>query len=183
MNMQNKKMNFFSKSEFAVLAYLARHREELFGREIAKKARISIGAANNALNSLLKKGFINRTKRGANFFYSLEETQIIKNFRILLTLFEINPMVNGLKSICDKIVLYGSCASGDDVQESDVDLVILTRVREQVGLIIKDFSNRYDRKLQATIITSSEWLEYKAKNSSFYNNVNKGLVLWRRSNA
>ena len=47
----------------------------------------------------------------------------IKNFKIFMTINELTPLANTLKETTEKIILFGSCATGKDTSESDMDLL------------------------------------------------------------
>lgn len=174
-------MNMFSRGEFGVIKYLTRHPHEFYGREIAKQIGASVGGTNQVLNRLYRVGLLRRVQRGRNYFYSTRESPLLTQTKILLTLFELEPFLQQLKPLAEKIILYGSCAQGEDTEESDVDLVLIAGVKEEVGNRIKRFSRGYPRKIQTTVVTPGEWLELRAKDEAFYKQVAKGMVLWRRT--
>ena len=180
--MYNKKMNFFSKANIKIFSFLARNpTKKMYGREIARKTRMSAGATNQSLNYLLKMGFLRREKKGDIYFYWAEpDTPATKQFKIFLTVFELMPLIERIGPKSDKIMLFGSCADGTDTENSDLDLFVLSEERDAVGDGVKKFARNYPKKIQVLIRNYSEWLQYKTKEKPFYERVNRGILLWRK---
>ena len=90
------------------------------------------------------------------------------------------PIVDKLKRISSKIVLFGSCATGEDIIDSDIDLFILTR---DVSKIKNIFNNiRFDRKIQPVIVNSDDLIRLKEQDKAFFNEMKKGVILWDENN-
>jgi len=67
-----KKMYLFNKTALKVLAFLSKYPDsEFYEREIARKANISVGAANQLLKMLSNNGFVAKKKRGKCIFTNL----------------------------------------------------------------------------------------------------------------
>jgi predicted nucleotidyltransferase len=174
-------MNLYSKTNMKLLTFLVRKDSELYEREISRASGLSIGAVNQGLGELLSGEFVSRRKKGRMFLYTVNHTNpLVKQFKIFLTVFELTPLLKNTREDCDKIILYGSCAYGTDVETSDIDLVILTREKNTVKTEIRTFSKHYSRKLSVTLLNHSEWLQTKKRDRAFYNEVNNGIILWRR---
>ena len=174
-------MNLYSKSNLKLLSFLCRITGRMYEREIARASGISIGAVNQSLKEFLEKGIVEREKKGRMYFYRVNhEKALVRQFKIFLTVFELDELVNSVKEKCGKIVLFGSCAEGTDAAGSDVDVLFLTREKKEVGKKIAGFAGKQQRKLSAAVFSPSEWLEIKKKNPAFYNEASNGIVLWRK---
>ena len=121
-----------------ILTFLARNPDKQFYiREIAKNMNKSVGGTHKTLKSLNEMGFIKENKSGKNIYYQInQKNPSIKNFKIFITINELTPLVNKLKDISEKIILFGSCATGEDTSESDIDLLVLTNEKEEVNKYI-----------------------------------------------
>jgi len=84
--------------------------------------------------------------------------------------------VNKLKEISEKIILFGSCADGEDTSESDIDLLVLTNEKEKVNK--KILNTKFNRKIQAVVVNTSDLIKIKEKDKAFYQEINKGITLW-----
>ena len=101
----------------------------------------------------------------------------------MVNLLLIEPLVERLKKLSQKIVLFGSWAEGDDSEDSDIDLFIISSEKEKVLFVVNKFSysaKLYNRKIQPVISRPEELLKKDRKNKVFLEQVEKGKVLWER---
>lgn len=172
-----------SSLAISVLAYLARSPDNRFYvREIAAKTGSSVGGCHKALKKLYYMDLVRKQKSGRNLYYNINnENPAIKYFKIFINIQEVNEIIKSIAGECNKIILYGSCSTGEDTQDSDIDLLIIT---ENVKKIKQAFRNKHigERKLNSMIFFPHEFIKLKDKDRAFYNEVNKGIVLWRDSN-
>jgi len=161
-----------------ILTFLARNPDKQFYiREIAKKMDKSVGGTHKTLKSLKEMDFVKENKSGKNLYYRVNQMNpSIKNFKIFMTINELSPVVNKLKEISEKIILFGSCSTGNDTNDSDIYLLILTNEKEKVnkGIINKKFN----RKIQAVVVNTGDLMKIKEKDKAFYQEINKGITLW-----
>ena len=174
-----KKMNQFSKTGIKLLSYLVKNpSREMYQREIARETGISIGAVNQYLGEFLKMDVVSRKKRGKMLFYSLNlDNPVVRQFKVFLTVTELNPLIERIKTDSDKVILFGSCSDGTDVEESDVDLFILTENKK----IIREELSRFklERKLSPIIVNSNEFVKLRKEDKPLYERIIKGIELWR----
>jgi predicted nucleotidyltransferase len=161
-----------------ILTFLARNPDKQFYiREIAKIMNKSVGGTHKTLKSLKEMDFIKENKSGKNIYYQINQMNpSIKNFKIFMTINELTTLVNKLKEISEKIILFGSCANGDDTSDSDIDLLILTNEKEKVNK--KILNTKFNRKIQAVVVNTGELMKIKEKDKGFYQEINKGITLW-----
>lgn len=79
-----------------------------------------------------------------------------------------------------KIILFGSCALGEDTIESDIDILVLANRSDEVRNILKSVS--LSRPIAAVVLSPADFLKLKEKDEAFYSEVTKGIVLWGDSN-
>jgi len=83
----------------------------------------------------------------------------------------------------EKIVLFGSVARGDDTDDSDIDVLIITKkkedkfkIKDEVYTKVMDIVYKHMEYISAKIISSDHYKKYR--NFSFYSNVDKeGIVI------
>jgi len=118
------------------------------------------------------------------YFYSINKTDpYLKEFKILANLLLIEPLVEKLKRLSYRIVLFGSWAQGNDVEDSDIDLFIVSSEKEKVLFLVNKFSystKLYKRKIQPIINSPEELLKRDRQGKVFLEQVEKGKVLWER---
>ena len=95
-----------------VLSFLAKFSDdEFFERQIARSLDIAYGSANRSLNQLFSTGAIKRRQEGKMFFYSIDGSNpSVIEFKKLVNLLLLEPLVESLQKTASRIVLYGSCA-------------------------------------------------------------------------
>lgn len=169
-----------------VLSLLAKFPDkEFYEREIARRVGISYGSANGALNELYSTGAIRRRQEGKMYFYSVDpHNSTITEFKKLINMMLIEPLIEKLKNRASKIVLYGSCAQGNDISQSDLDLFIVSNNRERVMQEIDSFSFPQgfdDIHIQPVIKTPTELLEAGESEQAFLTEVEQGITLWERA--
>ncbi|MBU0896832.1 MAG: winged helix-turn-helix domain-containing protein, partial [Candidatus Omnitrophica bacterium] len=91
-----------------------------YEREIARGAKISYGSANNILNDLYRKGIVERKTEGRMNYYMVNlSNPYIQEFKILINMLLLEPLIEKLKPYTHKIVMFGSWSWGGDIEKSD----------------------------------------------------------------
>jgi predicted nucleotidyltransferase len=163
----------------SALSHLSRHPDrEFYVRELAREIGASLGGCHNALKELQELGLARSRKSGRNLYYAVDGANpAIRHFKILTNLLEFRELVDGLRPISLKVVLFGSCASGTDTADSDIDVLVIANEPEVAWEIVK--SVELPRKLQAVILTPGQLLQSREKDPAFHAEVDKGIVLHR----
>ncbi len=166
-----------------MLSFLAKFSDqEYHEREIARKVGISYGSANSVLNELFNEGILVRRRVGKMLFYSFNSRDpIFKTFKIIVSIALIRPLIKKLKDVASEIVLYGSCARGEDTSRSDMDLFVVSEEKEEVLEIIDSF--RFIKgfehlKIEPAVLSPLELLKSEKDDKEFLSLVREGIVLW-----
>jgi predicted nucleotidyltransferase len=159
--------------------------KEFYERQIARKLGIGYSSANGALNELFSSGVIKRRRAGKMYFYSVDPSNpIVIEFKKLVNLLLIEPLLEKLKHISNRVILYGSCAQGTDTSQSDLDLFVVTNDKDRVMEMLSNFKfpkGFEDIRIQAIIKTPVELLEMEGADRAFLEEVERGIVLWERA--
>jgi len=159
--------------------------QEFYEREMARKLGIATGSANRALNELLSSGVVWRRREGKMYFYSIDSSNaVLTEFKKMVNLMLIEPLVEELKKISSRVVLYGSCALGADTSESDMDLFVVSNSKEDVSNVISGFTfprGFENIHIQSVIKTPVELLEGRESERTFMEEIERGIVLWERA--
>jgi len=168
-----------------VLGFLAKFSDkEFYERQVARQLGISYGSANRALNELYSTRAVTRRREGKMYFYSIDSPNAaLSEFKKLVNLMLIEPLVEELKKMSNRIILYGSCALGADTSESDIDLFVISNSKEDVSNVISSF--QFPRgfesiHIQPVIKTPVELLESRESESSFLEEIESGITLWEK---
>jgi predicted nucleotidyltransferase len=169
-----------------VLSFLAKYSDdEFYERQVARSLDIAYGSANRSLNQLFAAGIINRRQEGKMFFYSIDTTSpAIVEFKKLINLLLLEPLVESLKVATNRVVLYGSCAQGTDGSQSDFDLFVVTNKRDIVVDIISNFKLPEafeDLRIQPVIKTPIELLQASESERAFIEEVERGITMWEKA--
>jgi predicted nucleotidyltransferase len=164
----------FSKTEMILLVFISKTDEQMYERQIALGAKVSVGSTNSILNRFAKLGLVSKTVKGKMSFYSANfSNPLLRQFKIFCTINSLMPLLSKVSNLSQRIILFGSCANGTDNSNSDVDLFIHSSNIESIKRILDSYP-----KVQALILNSNEWINLSKKDEPLYNRINAGLVLW-----
>jgi predicted nucleotidyltransferase len=158
--------------------------QEFYEREVSRKLGISTGSAHRALNELYLDGAITHRRKGRMYFYSIDSSNaLFIELKKLVNLILVEPLVQELKRVSSRIVLYGSCALGMDTSQSDVDLFIVSTSKKGVSNVVSGFTfptGFENIHIQSVIKTPVELLKGGESVRTFMEEVERGIVLWEK---
>lgn len=183
--MSQKKDNilFFSESGFKVAKIIFTNPSEAFHlRKLCRMANLSTTAVTRAVGFLRQVKIITTTKTEltTNIKAALD-SDAYRFYKQVFNLYRLQGccLMDTLKASFqpEAIVLFGSYAKGEDVEESDIDLLIITSHKSQ------DFSQNdfaaYEKELHRHIHLQV-LPTLKNTDSSFKNAIANGIVLYGR---
>ncbi|MFQ5836011.1 MAG: nucleotidyltransferase domain-containing protein [bacterium] len=176
------KKNLLNKVPLKIFSYLCRvpytpHYE----REIARSVNVSIGATNQTLKLLLSMGVVTREKKGQLYLYRvIADSPEVREFKKFENIIDLTGLILRIRDVCSKIVLYGSCATGEDTSESDIDLFIVSEDKAKVLNAIRKDSKRIKREIKPVIVRVEEYLSMRNRKEVLLEELNKGIVLWEK---
>ncbi len=164
--------------------FLANPARRLYGSEISKKVRISIGQTSKILNDLLRLGVVEKERKGKTELYAIVElTRELRLYKTLNTVLNIAPLVKQLKPLSRTVILYGSCADGTNREESDLDLFVVSNDRDRVVDAVARSAprERYGfSTIKPVIKNPADWAGLEMKDPVFFAELRKGLVLFEK---
>ena len=153
--------------------------KEYHEREVVRKTGVSKGSAGKILKLLTSMCLLTREEKGRLAIYKLNlKEPTVRQFKILVNIFALKGLIDKLKDHSRKAVLFGSCAQGTDVKESDIDLLVIAFEKVPVKKIISEFNLKNERKIAPIIINMNEYVLMKKEDKPLYENINRGIVLW-----
>ncbi len=169
-----------------VLSFLSKFSDdEFYERQVARSLDIAYGSANRSLNQLYSTGAIKRRREGKMFFYSIDVSKpSVIEFKKLVSLLLLEPLVERLQEVAIRVVLYGSCAQGTDTSQSDFDLFVVTTNKEKAAAIINGFSlpdGFKNLRIQPVIKSPVDLLQASDLEKVFIEEVERGIVLWEKA--
>ena len=175
-----KKDTFSSTTTQKILDFLCENPyESFYSAQVALKTNLSRGGANQALRRMAKGDLVVTEKKGRMVFYRVDsKSPIVKQFKVLKNVTALAGLVEKIKPYAERIVLFGSCAQGEDTQKSDVDIFIVSGDKERVGRFI--LSLRSKREIQYIIKSPQEFIGFDKREPELYAEVKKGIILWEK---
>jgi|TARA_Y100000310_G_C20599148_1_gene772072 predicted nucleotidyltransferase/predicted transcriptional regulator len=143
-------------------------------RELARKTNLNPNTVSKICDDLKKEKIIFKEKKKniVEVRADLESLEFIRKKRLFnLDLIYSSGLIDFLiKNYSPSaIVLIGSFSRGEDLERSDIDLVVLTNKKERKNLV--KFENKLERNIQLLLS------DLKNVSSEFINNVANGIVL------
>jgi len=150
---------------------------QFLANEIEKVTRVSRAGVNFSLRKLAEEKLVLREKKAKIYLYSVDyNNPVIKQLKVLKTTMLLQPLVNKLKAFSKKIVLFGSCARGENIADSDIDIFILADSSKAIEEKIK--KNNLREKLQPVIRNSTQFAKMENEESIFCEEIEHGITLW-----
>ena len=181
----NKKLNdmrkiFFNTNKQKILKFLAQNPiQSLMTSEIIKSTKISKAGANIVLRELVKTDLVKRSIKGKTHLYQVDfHDPLVKQFKVMGSIVELYPLIKKLENLSQQIIIFGSASRGENLEDSDIDLFILTRVEEEVRKVIKKYN--YHNKIKAIVKNSSSFAKLEREDPTFYQEIQRGLILWEQ---
>ena len=175
------KILFFRESSFKVAELIFNYPYKTFHiRKLAKETKQSTTAIISAVQDLNKFKIVKLDKTDLTTNIKADtESDAYRFYKKIFNLYRLEryQIIEKLKDAfqSEAIVLFGSFAKGEDIEESDIDILVITNRKENES--INDFLNIcgkvLNRKINLHILPS---LEKSSK--EFKNAVANGIVLY-----
>ncbi|MFH1064996.1 MAG: nucleotidyltransferase domain-containing protein [Nanoarchaeota archaeon] len=165
-----------NKKLASLLVFFLRHPTmKAHQQDIKKEVKIAKATLIKWLNMLAKQGLIGFAQYGRTKIYSLNrENVIIKRLKMLDNIL----LILGIKAVAEKhnsiAYLYGSAARGEDVEDSDIDILLLGKVKkEDIIRDINKIAGQIKRNINVQVFSPLEWAQMANKDKAFYERVEK----------
>ena len=144
-------------------------------RELARRTGVTPSGCLKALGKLVKRGFVEEHKTTAVSNYRANPTTQFVRLKKVFNIYSIfdSGLVDYLKQeyeFPEAIIVFGSYAKGEDTEQSDIDIAIITQHEKSL-----DF-RKYESILQRKI-NILELPNLKDSKKEFINNLINGIVL------
>jgi len=147
-------------------------------REISRQIGLSLPAVISHVQSLEREKLVKRERVGIyDSFRANMENETYKLYKKLDTLLvlqkEVVPYIVKECSYPTAIVLFGSASKGEDVEESDIDLLILAKEK---SIDVSIWEEKLNRRFNILFLDENEIKQTKEK--EFLNNLVNGITLY-----
>ena len=76
--------------------------------------------------------------------------------------------------------MNGSCATGEDTLESDIDLFVVSKEKEKILREIRKQAREVRRKIRSIIVNVEEYLSMRNNKELILEEVDRGIVLYEK---
>ncbi|MBU4124555.1 MAG: nucleotidyltransferase domain-containing protein [Nanoarchaeota archaeon] len=163
-----------------VEVFLKNPTKEMYESEVRKMSGLSLGSANKYMKEIVKEDVVARTKRGKMNFYRLNrDSQIVKQIKktYSLSLDMVKELILVGKNLSMKIYLFGSVARGEDTEDSDWDLLIISdKDINSVEPGIFRIKRKFGANLKYLMFKQSDWIKVSKNDPAFYERVEKDKI-------
>lgn len=148
---------------------------EIHIKELARKLKISPATSKRFCDLLSKEKILIFEKKGNSIFFKLDnENSYVKELKRIFSLTHIrenwkNVFMDGIVSIA----VYGSFSSGDYSEDSDLDILIISRKKNLDSSFILDFQKKIKKEVNLAKMTYIEWEKLKNQEDNFVQEILK----------
>lgn len=172
-------MNVLATPTLETLIFLGRHpRNSYYVRELSRLLAISTGSASGQLRELQESGLVTSEQKGRTLLFRASIAHpIVREAKIFATLLELAPLIPAVKTAIQRMILFGSCAVGEDSEESDIDLYIETTDRPAAKALIERVEAGLSRNISAIIVSPDESHLLRTRDRPLFDRIQAGKIL------
>lgn len=168
-----------------ILSYfLANPTSKFHKKLLARNLNISPASVCSAVQYLEQEGILLKEEIGLAHIYQLNLANPLvfplKKAYGLSFVFSTQPE----KMFCDNdpnivtLALFGSYASGEFDEKSDIDLLMINATQKEPNMkVIELIENKLKKEVNVVAFSLSEWQEMKEKNDAFFKNIVNNHIL------
>ncbi len=172
---------FSTKERIKILKAVIFSEQPISVNVIAVRLKISKGLVSKYLDVLLKEGIAKKS----NGKYLIVNSPITKGAKILLNITGIDMGIFKKFDFVEAAGLYGSCAKGENTDESDVDLWLkIKEVNDEKAASLTAAINKKIRNVKLLFLTTKKIEKMRKDDELFYHSLAFGsIVLYGENNA
>ncbi|MEW5936682.1 MAG: nucleotidyltransferase domain-containing protein [Candidatus Thermoplasmatota archaeon] len=155
----------------------------VYVKELAASLSMSSYTTSRVLAQLREEGILDCETCARAKFYSLADNPTVRALKRLRIIADIEQagLVKNILSVDEdaiSIALYGSYATGEYDEKSDMDIVCLSDVREEeFADCVRKLERALGLELSLRVLPVRLWKEMARKDPVFYDNVVRSMVL------
>jgi predicted nucleotidyltransferase len=141
---------------------------------IAARLKISKGLVSKYLNVLLREGIAKKS----NGKYLIVDSLITKATKMLLNITGIDAEIFKKFDFVEAVGLYGSCAKGENTDESDVDIWVKVKdVSDEKAASLTAVMNKKIKNVKPLFLTTKKIEKMKKGDELFYHSLSFGSIM------
>ncbi|MEW6614193.1 MAG: nucleotidyltransferase domain-containing protein [Thermodesulfobacteriota bacterium] len=165
---------FSTKERIKILKSVIFSEQSISVNVIAARLNISKGLVSKYLDILAKEGIARRS----NGKYLVTNSAVTKATKILLNITGIDVKIFKKFDFVEAVGLYGSCAKGENADESDVDLWIKIKdVSDEEVASLSAQMNKKIKNVKPLFLTTKKIEKMKEDDELFYHSLAFGSIV------
>lgn len=165
---------FSTKERIKILEAVIYKKDNLSVNNIATQLKLSKGLVSKYLDILVRGGIAKRSNRK----FVIKSSLLTEGIRILFNLKNINPKIFKKYPFIKSVGLYGSCAKGENTEDSDVDLwVKIGEVSEERQAVLTSELNKKIKNVKILFLTDKKIEKLKKEDKLFYYSLVFGSII------
>lgn len=159
--------------------------KQFYFREVLKLTDTKQGAIQRELKSLNKAGILYLETKGNQTYYSVNKSHPIYSelSRIVLKTFGLvdilRDIISPLNDRIEVASIYGSIASGEETEKSDIDLLVIGRISfEDLSRAISKAEKKLRREINPSIYPAKEFKQKVKQKNHFLRSVLKSKMIF-----
>ena len=165
---------FSTKERIKILKDVIFSDQSISVNVIAARLKISKGLVSKYLDVLLKEGIAKKS----NGKYLIVDSPITKGTKILLNITDIDAGIFKKFDFVEAAGLYGSCAKGENMDESDVDIWIKIKdVGDEKAASLTAMVNKKIKNVKPLFLTTKKIEKMKKDDELFYHSLSFGSIV------
>ena len=164
---------FSTKERIKILKAVIYTKEIISVNSLAGRLKLSKGLVSKYLDILVKESVLKRL----NGKFMVANSAATKSFKIMLNIKKIPINILKRYAFIKAAGIYGSCAKGENNEESDVDIWIM--IDEASDQQLAEFSARFKKKVEQAnllFLTDKKIEKIKKEDSLFYHSLVFGSI-------
>jgi len=96
----------------------------------------------------------------------------------------LRPLILNLRKLATRVILFGSCATGNDTSDSDIDIFIVSEQKQKTLRIIEKMNlgrGFEEIQIQPIIFSHNEVIDSEKNDKEFLSLVREGIILWDKT--
>jgi predicted nucleotidyltransferase len=164
---------FSTKERIKILKFVVYKTGIISVNNIASELKLSKGLVSKYLDILVKNGVAKRAKGK----FVINNSPFTRGIKIILNLMGIDPRIFKKYPFVESVGLYGSCAKGENHEDSDVDLWIkIEAVSEEKQAVLISEIRKKINKVKVLLLTKKRLGKIREEDNVFYNSLFFGSI-------
>ena len=165
---------FSTKQRIKILEAVVFKTGNISVNNIAHQLRLSKGLVSKYFDILAKKGVLKKI----NGKLRVTDSSLLKGIKILLNIKNADSSIFKRLSFVQAVGLYGSCAKGENTEDSDIDLWIKTNnVSEEKLASLTSKLNKEVNNIKLLFLTDKKIEKIKKEDPLFYHSLAFGSIV------